>query len=69
MRCVSYCRECGGDNFDFIDGTHFERCYCRDCKKETAVGERYVASPYERRRAAVYATGNRWAIENWNATH
>lgn len=24
---------------------------------------------YERRRAAVYATGNRWAIENWNATH
>ena len=26
-------------------------------------------SPYERCRNAVYATGNRWAIENWNATH
>lgn len=26
-------------------------------------------SPYERTRAAVYATGNKWAIENFNATH
>ena len=26
-------------------------------------------SPYERNRAAVYATGNKWAIENWEATH
>ena len=26
-------------------------------------------SPYERTRAGVYATGNRWAIENFNATH
>ena len=25
--------------------------------------------PYERTRAAVYATGNRWAIENFHATH
>lgn len=25
--------------------------------------------PYDRTRAAVYATGNRWAIENFNATH
>ena len=29
----------------------------------------YVMSPFERQEAAVYATGNRWAIENWNATH
>lgn len=27
------------------------------------------ARPYERTRAFVYATGNRWAIENFNATH
>ena len=27
------------------------------------------ATPYERTRAAVYATGNRWAIENFEATH
>ena len=26
-------------------------------------------SSYERTRAEVYATGNRWAIENFNATH
>ena len=26
-------------------------------------------TPYERTRASVYATGNRWAIENFNATH
>lgn len=26
-------------------------------------------SPYERTKAAVYATGNRWAIDNFNATH
>lgn len=26
-------------------------------------------SPYERTRASVYATGNKWAIENFNATH
>ena len=27
------------------------------------------SSVYERTRAAVYATGNRWAIENFHATH
>jgi len=26
-------------------------------------------SHYERTRAAVYATGNKWAIENFHATH
>lgn len=31
--------------------------------------ERTRRTPYERTRAAVYATGNRWAIENFNATH
>lgn len=25
--------------------------------------------PYTRNRNAVYATGNKWAIENWEATH
>lgn len=27
------------------------------------------STPFERTRAAVYATGNRWAIENFNNTH
>ena len=26
-------------------------------------------TPQERTRAAVYATGNKWAIENFNAVH
>ena len=30
---------------------------------------RTVGSLYERTRAAVYATGNKWAIENFHATH
>ncbi len=28
-----------------------------------------VLTPQERTRAAVMATGNKWAIENFNATH
>ncbi len=31
--------------------------------------KRTTGSVYERTRRAVYATGNRWAIENFNATH
>ena len=31
--------------------------------------EKFVGTPYERTRAMVYATNNRWAIENFNATH
>lgn len=73
MRTISYCAECGGTNFEFSgsweDGTRFERCFCHDCGKETAVRERLIESPYERTRRAVYATGNKWAIENFNATH
>ena len=32
-----------------------------------SVGPRMT--PYERTRAQVYATGNKWAIENFHATH
>ena len=69
MRCVSYCSECGSTKIEFIDGTHFEKCFCENCGKETSVQEKYVFTPYERTRNAVYATGNKWAIENFNATH
>ena len=31
--------------------------------------EIFIETPYERTRASVYATGNKWAIENFNATH
>lgn len=42
--------------------------YKCDCQQEKASKKR-KPSPYERTRAAVEATGNKWAIENFNATH
>ena len=48
--------------------------FYKDDRKERREykGEQYKRSretPYERTRRAVYATGNKWAIENFNATH
>ena len=34
-----------------------------------AYGNGRKPTPYERTRAQVYATGNKWAIENFEATH
>ena len=45
-----------GDFLNWIDQHYTEQC-------------RIIQSPYERTRAAVYATGNKWAIENFNGTH
>ena len=30
---------------------------------------RKATDPYQRTKAAVYASGNKWAIENFEATH
>jgi hypothetical protein len=38
-------------------------------EEETTHHRTRPLTPYERCRNAVYATGNRWAIENFNATH
>lgn len=52
--------------------------FCKVTKKlECLLNDRYPhigyvprrASVYERTRALVYATGNKWAIENFEATH
>lgn len=37
--------------------------------EETVHDRPRYRSPYERTRAQVYATGNKWAIENFHATH
>lgn len=66
MRMITVCAKCGSKNIEYLGG---ERCYCSDCKSEQNSIDKYIASPYERTRASVYATGNRWAIENFNATH
>lgn len=44
---------------------------CDDCGIQEALGAvpPRTMSPQEKTRAAVYATGNKWAIENYNATH
>lgn len=61
------CENClaGSDDIEYIGHDEYR---CKKCGS-TNVRTTYIASPYERCRAAVYATGNRWAIENWNATH
>lgn len=41
---------------------------CADYEPNTT-NEVRRQTPYERTKAAVYATGNKWAIENFNATH
>lgn len=40
-----------------------------DCVDQERTGYTKPLTPYERCRNAVYATGNVWAIENFNATH
>lgn len=57
------------NGFDF-SGYNFKDWF----KKEEKVEEHREirtprSTPYDRTRAAVYATGNKWAIENFNATH
>lgn len=50
---------------------------CDECGTREALEDfkRYLQSkerkpdPYERTRAQVYASGNKWAIENFEATH
>lgn len=66
MRVVTVCKECGSKNIDYIGS---DRCFCHECKTEQDTKDIYIESPYERNRRAVYASGNKWAIENWNATH
>lgn len=66
MRVITYCAKCGGTNLDYMGQ---DRWYCKDCEQEVQTRDRFVENPYERTRRAVYATGNKWAIENFHATH
>ena len=42
---------------------------CEDCGQVIKEYSERRPTPYERTKAAVYATGNKWAIENFHATH
>lgn len=56
------CDDCG--ILEALEDAHFPE----EIVKETMAQIR-KASPYERTKEAVYATGNKWAIENFEATH
>ena len=70
---IYFCGKCGSKDFVYLGNN---KCNCRNCKCETSLEYRYTdshskrtESPFKRNESRVYATGNRWAIENWNATH
>lgn len=58
----------GGDGTQDCYGCTYP-CYKNKKKDEPKKEPQHRMSPYERTRAAVSATGNRCAIENFNATH
>ena len=60
----------GGDGTQDCTGCTVNCARNREMKKRAMKKvTKTVGSPYERAKAAVYATGNRWAIENFHATH
>lgn len=59
------CAACHSSDIEYLGNN---KCFCKRCKKEQNTIDKVVESPQERTRRAVYATGNRWAIENFNAT-
>lgn len=66
MRQVIICESCESADIEYLGNGE---CYCNRCGKKQKAINKWVESPYERTRRLVYATGNKWAIENFNATH
>ena len=66
MRCKTVCAKCGSTEIEYLFN---DRCFCFACNAEHDSKDIFIDTHYEQRRNAAYATGNRWAIENWNATH
>lgn len=72
MRCI----RCGSYGMVYVGKDTWVCPICHSAKIEPELSNNAYDSyqkrrqtPYERTRAAVYATGNKWAIENFNATH
>lgn len=67
------CPKCGRsfERLLALSRTDNETMICDECGTVEALESlpHGNLSPQERTRAAVIATGNRWAIENFNATH
>ena len=61
------CKYCGSYDCSRI---YDDTWQCEECGSVfNRRGDDKRMSPYERTKAQVYATGNKWAIENFNATH
>ena len=64
------CPKCGNEEIEL------KQSYCQICGEPLEwneggdiIPEQKRLTPYERTRRAVYATGNKWAMENFEATH
>jgi hypothetical protein len=69
-RFLEYCAEneiIGDYSTDRIVGA-FDR-HSAEIRSRASRRDKGRISLYEKNRNAVYATGNKWAIENWEATH
>lgn len=62
------CDECGIkealDSVGLTEGSSIREAIIQNKRTNSQ-----TSSAYERTKAQVYATGNRWAIENFHATH
>lgn len=66
------CPKCKSFNMVYVGKETYS---CQECghtvhgEVPTLVPHERKLSAYERTKAQVYATGNKWAIENFHATH
>lgn len=67
------CPHCGKiyDGYPAISRDDNKTEICSDCGMKEAINsaQARALSPVARTKAKVYATGNKWAIENFNETH
>lgn len=67
------CPKCGGkfERLLAVSRTDNKTAICDGCGTMEALDSvpHGVLTPQERTRIAVVATGNKWAMENFNATH
>lgn len=74
MRCCICKKEFDGYGNNPIPIKPDGKC-CDDCNINVVIPARIMKttrrqlSQYEKTKAQVYATGNKWAIENFHATH
>lgn len=66
MRISTVCGVCQSKDINYLGK---DRCFCNVCLAEQDTMDIISESLYENNRNKVYATGNKWAIENFNATH